>query len=297
MPAVIDNQQLSEATTIGGSARPCRGFLRAHLSGVSLELFLSLQRVSMRDKKRETWAGPKWIAQQGICTQQWARKVLRKLVAAGWLEETDRNGRRAFRVLSHAEWSDKTGAACPCPEPKRKRSFAIGETEFRDRGNSATPNNLKSQAFQPAPLAPEVTEVNLEDPKLLRTTCTTFGTVREKLIQNIKTKIQKNGNSFSLFLAETEDLEVRNKIAQDFRGACAFIGFRIGIDDPTLSDDFAFALIDSFHDHESALGDGSLPVGIFCCKVIDSCRRDGGTYPPSFNDHRNLCRAADKAVA
>ncbi|MGH9735975.1 MAG: hypothetical protein ACRD8A_15450 [Candidatus Acidiferrales bacterium] len=75
-----------------------------------------------------------------------------------------------------------------------------------------------------------------------------------------------------------------------------FCGYKIDVDDPTVSVSFVSTLARVFEKHQVTIDAGDMLRSIFCSKTIDQCRDEGSMYPPSFGRHRDKLREEERAA-
>ena len=138
----------------------CRGHLRGHAKGVKLEALRRLQSLAKLNKHRIVWASPAWFQLEGICSTQWARKVLKWFVSEGWAEPARWRGRPALRIRDHLEYhlelawqntldqrsSGETEFRQNETEfPATETLFRKNETQFRPKGAKNEANPFKNE--------------------------------------------------------------------------------------------------------------------------------------------------------
>jgi hypothetical protein len=79
-----------------------------------------------------------------------------------------------------------------------------------------------------------------------------------------------------------------------FREACKFLAFSIDEDDPSLTWDFCALMRSKWAEYKSSLQDGVRLPSKFCSQLIDSCLEGDVHWPPSFQEHRDRLREAEK---
>lgn len=274
----------ASAERLPESAKPerrveCRGLLRAHVRGNALEALIALQRLAVR-RGGVTWAGPRWFAKVGICSVRHARRIFSGLVRDGWLISTDFHGRRAFRVLTHGEWSIVTGR---CDAAKDILS-ARGGHFVPVTGTSSQHNPLKRKNFADP-------RSESEDQEVQDQSITSYCSSRpsEVLKKNITAKIEATNSTWASYLAE-ESEKSRSELRTKFAWVCRFLEFTIAENDTSLDWEFPFTLIEVYAENRKELNNETLTRGRFACKVIDRCKRDGILWPPAFTAMRDRWR-------
>lgn len=262
----------------------CRGLLRAHLHGASLEILLAFQKLGAK-RGGIVWAGPGWIAKQQICSEFWARERLKQLVRDGWLSRIEWNGRKAFRVLSHAEWALATGR---CDAGISQQSCATAARKLREPRNSQSPMYLECKSFSAARSAPE------DQNKQYQRTSYFPGERSAILKNNITAKIAKQNSSWAAFLQSESDEKYRIDVRKKFAFVCKFLGWEIDENDGALHWEFALTLIEKYAEHRDSLRSGLLTRATFACKVIDTCERNGILWPPAFTELRDRLRQIER---
>jgi hypothetical protein len=285
----------------------CRRLLRGHVRGVALEVLLVLHRLAAKHGG-VVWCGPRWIANSGISSVVWARKILKDLIEKKWLVATDYHGRRAYRVRTHAEWAEVTRCEncsllvpdAPIPEPEANdfvsplgKSVSPTGNKVSDDRNPPAVKPLKDKGFTNPALAPSSTGSTQPERALLPNGVRRTALVRRSLAENLKSKLVREGETLKQVLEEIEKIDRSDWISK-IEDACSFLDFHFRMDDPEIGFGFAATLANVFEKYQEKLKSGDMLPGIFCCKVIDEVLRNGWTFPPRFTEHRNRLRAAEK---
>ena len=272
----------------------CRGLLRAHVSGVKLEILKTFQKLAAKHGGI-VWAGPAYITGQNgpqkskhppICSSPfWAREKLKDLVREGWLQEIQWHGRRVFRVLSHAEWAISTGR---CDAGVRPQSGERTASLWRERSHSQACNALNGRDFSARRSDSEDQEVQDQS---LTSYCS--GGRSEALRKNIAAKIAARDLSWARFLDE-EDEKSRRELRNKFVYVCRFLKFEISESDGSLEWEFPLTLIEAYAERRKDLRSGALTPGRFASRIIDACKRDGILWPPAFTECRDRWRRMER---
>lgn len=122
--------------------------------------------------------------------------------------------------------------------------------------------------------------------------------VREQALKTgLENKIKAEDETIGSFLDSLKHDGAENPDWFDKAAKAAkFCRYRIDVNDPMTSVSFVGQLADTFTEHKEAIESGNMQPGIFASKVIDSCMKEKGTYPPSFGEHRDKLRDEERAA-
>jgi hypothetical protein len=100
--------------------RKCNKMLRGHFSGKPLEALLELQSVtkntghffhgSPRSASDARVCLTKFLAERAICSERWAREIVKELFQKRWLEISAIDGRVSILVRQHRDWGALTNS-------------------------------------------------------------------------------------------------------------------------------------------------------------------------------------------
>jgi hypothetical protein len=116
-------------------------------------------------------------------------------------------------------------------------------------------------------------------------------TLEDRLVE----KISREGEHLS-FYRDNEGVEAYEEFLEKIRTASKFLAFPFDENDPAVSFDFCAIFCEKFERFNPRLQTGEMKASTFCTKVIDECERDKyALWPPSFTEHRNRLRRAERA--
>jgi hypothetical protein len=122
-------------------------------------------------------------------------------------------------------------------------------------------------------------------------------TQNQKLTDRVTEKIRRDGDGFGKYLKGLmkSDRSGASELRRRFREACRFLAFKIDDDSPELSFDFCGTVVERWGEHRERLFIGDIDPGNFCSKVIDECMKLYLTFAPTFANHRDLLRDAERS--
>jgi hypothetical protein len=293
-----------QTTGISRKSGPeCKGRLRGHLRGVSLEMMLLFHRLAAKHSG-VAWCRAQWFEREGICSRFWASQIILRLLDEHWLEEIEFHGRRAFRVLTHEQWAKVTRCvSCSLtPDPSEtQESCAMGATNLHVPATIVSPG-IENKELPHSPFGSEGLKVHgLSKP--LRTSEAGVGSKRsskkKNLVAGLAEKIAAKDETLCTCLNEWENDGGRHpdwwhRVIE----ACEFAEYALDEHDRTVSISFVGILVDTFEAHRDSIRRGELLPGIFSSKVIDACvrNRECPYFPPSFGENRNRLRKSERTL-
>jgi hypothetical protein len=296
--------------------------LRPRRSAVEGELLRYLGALAKKDPEGFAYPSIARIAEKIGRTPCYLRRRIQFLEGVGRIVPTRRvrHGREleGWIVLRYGDWvqsQSRQAGAVP----------ASNNFEESRKNLPKTPNNLESPAaktdYKPLTMQPDERSASKrrscsgilfkdDYPVGSQSQSTSTATATTKIRRaNVSLKSKKESQIDRLLAKNLRDKEtlqqVREKylgtthedlldVIPPFREACKFLAFSIDEDDPSLTWDFCALMRSKWTDDKSSLQDGVRLPSKFCSQLIDSCLEGDTRWPPSFQEHRDRLREAEK---